>query len=160
MVPPSDQGEGEMEPAVSTDSQQSTPAWPQLAAEQARTVLRKLRDLDLRGARVEINGSLKVGVSGCLSPDSPVSGKLRYRLEVPEADERLLSIAWQDGVLALSLTDGERELAARRIALLEDPEGRASAPEVAARMDPESAGPREVEHFLRRLVRSVFNGAS
>jgi hypothetical protein len=155
-----------MEPAVGTDSHTSTPsrpaipAWPPLAAGQARTVLRKLRDLDLRGARVEINGSLKVGVSGCLSPDSPVSGELRYRLEVPEEDERWLAIAWENGVLALTLTDGERQLASRRIALLEDPEGRASAPEVAARMDPENAGPREVEHFLRRLVRSVFNGES
>lgn len=135
----------------------STPAREDrcLPADRARTLLRKLRDLDLRAARVEIHGSLSVRIDGCLSADVPIEGAVRYRLREEGGAEHVLEIAWQKGELELGLV-GAGEVRRRRFALLVDDSGRAAVPTLGARMDPDSAGRREVEHFLRRLVRSAF----
>ena len=129
-----------------------------LSACDARTLLGKLRDLDLRDERLEIAPGLTVDVAGCLSLDAPADGTLRYLLREKGGNEHVLAITWSAGALELLLDPGQRRSAAppRRVPLLSDSAGRASAPEIRARLDPQSTNRREVEHFLRRLVRAAF----
>ena len=153
-----------MEPVLGFEPPSPPPPQPRggaprsLPAERARTLLRKLRDLDLRARRVEVHGGLLVRIDGCLSADVPVEDAVRYRLAVLGGGERVLGIRWREGELELELS-GEGGPRLRRIELLLDDAGRAAAPAIGARMDPDSASRREVEHFLRRLLRSAFNGA-
>jgi hypothetical protein len=123
----------------------------------ARELLRKLRDLNLVGSPVELAGGDRVSIAGCLSLDRPVEDELHYLLRSPDGDERILAIAWRDRRLELEVSAGSGPEPRRtRCALLDDEHGRATAPELKARIDPGSANPREVEHFLRRLVRGAL----
>ncbi len=135
-------------------SEQSTP----LAPAGARQLLRKLRDLDLTAARILVSGGERVDVGGCLSRDDPADSALSYRLTVPGGAARRLEIAWNDGALHLVLADerGVPLAPARTVALVSDAAGRATAPELRARVDPAAADGRQFEHFLRRLVRGAF----
>lgn len=129
-----------------------------LSACDARTLLGKLRDLNLRDERLEVTRGHTVDVAGCLSLDAPSNDGLRYLLREKNGAERVLEITWQSGALEIVLDPGSGNGAVppRRVPLLADLEGRAAAPEIRARVDPRSTNPREVEHFLRRLVRAAF----
>jgi hypothetical protein len=125
---------------------------------QARSLMRKLRDLNLTACTLEVGGGERVSIDGCLSIDRPVEGELRYLLRDGEGTERVLGIRLGESCLHLTLAsrvDGG-EPRGRDVALHSDGEGRAMVPELLARMDPESSDCREVEHFLRRLVRGVY----
>jgi len=129
-----------------------------LSGAQARCLLRHLRDLNLTSERVEIGSEHTVYVEGCLSLDSPIERMLLYRLRTPEEGELSLVIRWDGDALLLSLVPpsggpAERE---RKIALFSHDERWVTAPELRARVDPESNEPRQLEHFMRRLVRGVY----
>lgn len=131
----------------------------QLPAERARSILRKLRDLDCRLGYIDVTSDLRVRVAGCVAPDAPVESSLRYRVHVDGRGEHVLEIVWDAGMLELRLhAEGEdaNGTESRRVPLLADPDGRASAPDIRARMHPESTDELEVERFLRRLVRAAF----
>jgi hypothetical protein len=125
---------------------------------RVRVLLRKLRDLNLRSGRLAVNGGRSVRVDGCLSMDSPVEGSLRYSVQVVGGAPCILELAWRGGALELDLWPaiGTSLLGHRTIALFGDDQGRAAAPAIRARLDPESTDEREIEHFLRRLVRAAF----
>lgn len=128
------------------------------SAEGTRTLLRKLRDLNLTGSQVAVDHRTRVSIEGCLSLDVPAESSLRYRLRLPGGLVRVLSISWRPSSLLLSLADlqGRGVLRSLESPLVDDGSGRAVALAVSARIDPSSAGEREVEHFLRRLVRGVL----
>ncbi len=154
-----------MEPVLSYGGSSQQESNNPLPPERARLVLRKLRDLDLRCGKLEIDADRSVSVEGCLSPDTPLAAGesgatiLRYRLVSETGEAQTLEIGWQDGALLLRLIDPAGSSLARRVPLLIDKEGRASSPDLAARMAPDSADVREVEHFLRRLIRGAYLGA-
>lgn len=131
---------------------------PTLDPAQARSLMGKLRDLNLTACTLEVEGGRRVSIDGCLSVDRPVEGELRYLLRDGEGTERVLGIRLDESRLHLSLAPrgGGDEPRERDVALHSDDEGRATVPELLARMDPESSDCREVEHFLRRLVRGVY----
>lgn len=124
---------------------------------QARELLRRLRDLNL-SALVRVAGGRRVAIEGCLSLDHPIDEELRYALNVQGDSAHVLSIGWREGLLHVALSDSStRDLSfSLAFPLWCDEAGRATAPELQARIDPESTDPREVEHFLRRVVRRAF----
>jgi len=128
-----------------------------LGPAQARELLRRLRDLNLN-ALVRVSGDRRVAILGCLSVDHPVEEELRYALRTEGSHEQELSIAWHDGLLRVGLVDARTRAPefSLEVPLLRDEEGRATATELSARIHPESTDPREVEHFLRRVVRRAF----
>ncbi len=132
-----------------------------LPAPDARQLLGKLRDLDLRSASIALTPELSVRMQGCVSLDAPMGHSLHYRLHSPAHGDCNLEVGWEDGALRLVLRDVERRtLNQRDVPLLKDLEGRALAPDMAARMSPRSSSRREVEHFLRRVVRAAFPARS
>jgi hypothetical protein len=131
-----------------------------LSADKARALLRKLRDLNLSTGPVAITRDLAVFVGGCLSLDFPAESGVRYRVRTTDGREGSLEISWGQRGLEIA-TAGPQPFAPRgslRIALREDRRGRAYARELGARVFPESCDRRELEHFLRRIVRTVFRG--
>lgn len=125
----------------------------EVSAERVRTLLGKLRDLNLTGARIALAGGRSLVVQGCASLDLPVEEGVRYRIATEGAGETTLGVCARDGALELSLFG----TAPPRLAeLAVDPEGRLQAAALGARIHPESAQERAVEHFLRRLVRGAF----
>ncbi|MFT5285587.1 MAG: hypothetical protein ACI8TQ_001752 [Planctomycetota bacterium] len=124
-----------------------------------RTLLRKLRDADLHKRHIAITGKMRVSIEGCLSLDSPVEQALRYLLRWPDGSEEVLWLAAEGQDLGVWLSDpyGKKMGQKHTIALFRDENGRATAPAWRARVDPKSAGTRELGHFLRRLVRGLFN---
>lgn len=128
-----------------------------LPARRARTLLRKLRDLNLSAARIAVHPRLAVSIAGCASLDLPAETELRYRVRTPLCEDEELVIALEGGSLRLArwVTGGEQRVS-RLVALVGGPSGLATVPELGARMDPDTAGARETERFLRRLVRAVF----
>jgi hypothetical protein len=124
-----------------------------------RSLLRRLRDLNLSARNVLVRGGLAVSLDGCLSLDRPVEQGVSYRLLVAENGERVLSLEWSEGELAIRLEGsdrGDRVLSAH-FAL--DERGRAFSRELRARLDLERLEPRELEHFMRRVVRSALRAA-
>ena len=138
------------------ESLQSTPA--PLPAASARNLLRHLRDLNLTAERVEIDPGRSVYVEGCMSLDAPVERSLLYRLRSAKHGERALAIRWDAGALQLSLgpAAGGPAEHERTVELYAQDGHWATAPALRARVDLESSEPRQLEHFLRRLVRGVF----
>lgn len=128
-----------------------------LPARRARTLLRKLRDLNLSAARIAVHPRLAVSIAGCASLDLPAETELRYRVRTPLCEDEELVIALEDGSLRLArwVAGGEQRMS-RLVTLLGGSSGPATVPELGARMDPDTAGARETERFLRRLVRAVF----
>jgi len=129
-----------------------------LPGAQARALLRKLRDLNLTASPVQIDPRLRVSIEGCLTLDAPVESQLRYRLRFADGrGSRVLGIECEPGRLRLALSDpnGSEAPCVRSFDLLADGEHGAAVPELRARIDPEVALEREVEHFLRRLVRAA-----
>ena len=129
-----------------------------LPADKARSLLRKLRDLNLSTGPVAITRDLAVFLGGCLSLDFPAESGVRYRLRTTDGREGLLEIAWGQKGLEIGAV-GPQPFAPRgalRVALREDRRGRAYARELGARVFPDTCDRRELEHFLRRVVRTLF----
>lgn len=123
-------------------------------AGRMRLVLRKLRDVDLREERVALDGDRSVLVGGCLSRDLPAERLLRYRLVSDSGEPQSLEMALTSEGLHLERRGAQRQLLHESDLHLEgDATGDLLSPELRCRIDPEEAGSREVEHFLRRLVR-------
>lgn len=128
-----------------------------VAADQVRTLLRKLRDLNLSAETVAITGAWRVTIGGCLSLDAPAESGVRYRLELPDGARAVLELGSHASGLALSVNgrsmDSPRRLAVR---LSRDRKGRVCAREMAARVSPESCDPRALARFLKRAVRTIY----
>lgn len=129
---------------------------PDPAARLVRDLLRSLRDLNLTGRRIAVSGGEAVLVDGCLSVDGPVERGLRYRLREAGGLERVLHLAQVAEGLELRLRGPGAE---RRVvvALELDERGRATSPDLAARLDAGKNDQRAYEHFLRRVVRRVYS---
>lgn len=129
---------------------------PTLPSDKARLLLRRLRDLNLNAGPVAVTRGLGVVFAGCSSLDGPAESGVRYRLRRTDGTEDVLEIGWRDALLCLSLegapSGGTRELA---VAVTCDRKGRACARRIGARVAPESTNHRELEHFLRRVVRTI-----
>lgn len=127
-----------------------------LPSDRARTLLRRLRDLNLFAGPVAITREIAVSVAGCLSVDRPAETGICYRLRDSIGRESTLEIGWTGAELALALDPHargcRREL---RIDMRCDTSGYAFASAIGARVQPENATARELEHFLRRVVRAV-----
>ena len=128
-----------------------------VSAEQARALLRRFRDLNLGSTGIEVSDRGRVLVGGCLSLDAPVESGVRYSLRELEG-ERMLVIQWDDDRLVLQLTGPDDSTISGELGvqLACDGLGRVSAPELGARLHLESADARDIEHFLRRIVRAVY----
>ena len=96
-----------------------------LPSDKARTLLRRLRDLNLVCGPVAITSDMAVIVSGCLSLDAPVEGGVAYRLRDQDGREGRLDLCWDGPRLRVEI-DG---IGARRleVALTLDRLGRACA---------------------------------
>ncbi|MEW6074026.1 MAG: hypothetical protein AB1726_15700 [Planctomycetota bacterium] len=147
-----------MEPPSPSPAVGATPPELRLPADQARELLRKLRDLDLHAPRLAVSGGRQVRIAGCLSLDSPIEGSVRYLVQVQDEPEHVLEIGWRDGCLDVEvrLRGAETPCRRLRLPLQADPQGRAMLAQARARVHPASAAAREFEHFLRRVVRAAF----
>ena len=129
---------------------------PTLPSDKARLLLRRLRDLNLNAGPVAVTRRLGVVFAGCSSLDGPAESGVRYRLRRSDGTEGVLEIGWRDALLRLTLESARasdrRELA---VAVTCDRLGRACARKIGARVAPESTNQRELEHFLRRVVRAI-----
>ncbi len=129
---------------------------PTLPSDKARLLLRRLRDLNLNAGPVAVTHGLGVVFAGCSSLDGPAESGVRYRLRRSDGTEGVLEIGWRDALLRLSLSgvpeSDRRELA---VPVTCDRLGRACARRIGARVAPESTDQRQLEHFLRRVVRSI-----
>lgn len=136
-----------------------------ISAEQARALLRSFRDLNLGPAGIEVTDQGRVVVSGCLSLDHPVENGVRYAIH-GEQGKRVLSIQWKDERLLLQLsapTPGAIPASCAselNVPLSCDGLGRLSAPELGARLNLDESDAKDIEHFLRRIVRAVYSQAS
>jgi len=135
-----------------------------LPGEKARALLRKLRDLNLTSGPVAVGRRACVEIAGCLSLDAPVEKGVRYRVQLNDGTSGLLEIAWSGNSLNVAagelaaVVPADRQPPMRRIEVPVtcDRKGRACAPALGARVDPESCDTRELEHFLRRVVKTMF----
>jgi hypothetical protein len=132
------------------------PALQTVSEEEARALLRKLRDLNLFAGPIAITRRAHLTIAGCLSLDGPAENGVRYRLRTPDGSEGTLEIVGCPSGFALSLrgtSDPAREM---RVEMTCDHLGRTCAREAGARVSPDTCDARELEHFLRRLVRALF----
>jgi hypothetical protein len=135
-----------------------------LPGEKARALLRKLRDLNLTSGPVATGRRAFVELAGCLSLDAPVEKGVRYRVQRSDGKTNLLEITWNDSLLDLAagelspLLPPDRTPPMKRleVPVTCDRRGRACAPLLGARVDPESCDRRALEHFLRRVVKTMF----
>jgi hypothetical protein len=127
-----------------------------LPSEKARTLLRKLRDLNLSTGPVAVTRDHGVSIAGCLSLDGPAEAGVRYRVRLSDGGEGRLEIRIDGTRMTLALVgptgSSTRELA---IDVTCDQRGRACARTIGARVLPESTDTRQLEHFLRRVVRAL-----
>ena len=133
-----------------------------ISADQARLLLQRFRDLNLGPTGIEVSERGRVLVRGCLSLDHPVENGVRYALS-SEQGERVLRIRWQDERLVLQLATPDLAQPENApctgefdVALSCDGLGRVAAPEIGARLRLEDSDARGIEHFLRRIVRTVY----
>lgn len=147
-----------MEPHTRFPDLDGAPSAPRLPANRVRELLRRLRDLDLHAPRTSLSGGGRVQIDGCLSRDAPVETSLRYLIHVQGEPDHVLEISGEEGRLELEVRERGASDVIRRVTcpLLTDPEGRATIPGIRARVHAESTDARELEHFLRRLVRASF----
>lgn len=135
-----------------------------ISGEQARRLLQRFRDLNLGPCGIDVSRSARVTVAGCLSVDHPVEGGVRYRVQEAEGEEQVLAIHWEEGQLVLRL----RSRSDNRALVQEEIEvelgcdglGRVAAPQLGARLHLDRTEPRDIEHFLRRIVRVMYTRAS
>jgi hypothetical protein len=144
------------QPRKSEPSSPTGTSQPILTSERARTLLRRLRDLNLVAGPVALSREACVTIAGCLSLDGPAEAGVRYLLRHVDGRERTLEIGWNGAGLVMSILgpgrDDRRDL---RVPVGCDSNGRACIPAIGARVRPDSNDPRELEHFLRRVVRAV-----
>lgn len=133
-------------------------AQPPLPEDKVRTLLRKLRDLNLTAGPIAVNRREQVNLAGCQSMDAPAEGGVRYRICLDDGSEGLLEIRGKENGLEVELTGGNFATIIRRLQaeVTCDLAGRACSRSLAARVSPETCDPRELEHFLRRIVRVFF----
>jgi hypothetical protein len=132
---------------------------PQIATPPAvRCLLRKLRDLNLSARGIAVNGGGRVSIEGCLSLDAPVESGVRYRVVVHDGAVLTLEIGWRAGKLELDPRAERGAVGPRalRVDLVTAEDGRTVSRALGARIAPETAGPRALERFLRRVVRAIF----
>ncbi|MBL8862496.1 MAG: hypothetical protein JNK02_10860 [Planctomycetes bacterium] len=127
-----------------------------LSGDRARTLLRRLRDLNLVAGPVALSREACVTIAGCLSLDGPAEAGVRYLLRFVDGSERTLEIGWNGAGLVMSVAGpGSSDLRTLRVPIACDREGRACVPAIGARVKPDTTDRRELEHFLRRVVRAV-----
>ncbi len=126
-----------------------------LSEDKARTLLRKLRDLNLTSDPIALDARARVSLRGCVSSDEPAESGVRYRMRFDDGADGILEIRADSGVLEVALRAARAD---RRITLPVscDRLGRACVRQVGARVAPETSEARELEHFLRRIVRALF----
>ncbi|MFT7671375.1 MAG: hypothetical protein ACI8X5_004093 [Planctomycetota bacterium] len=135
-----------------------------ISPEQARKLLRSFRDLNLGPCGIEVGDNERVTVAGCLSLDHPVELGVRYSLREDDGIERVLGIQWSAGHLTIQLTAGSAYDSALdqefEVKLGCDGLGRISAPDLGARLNLTSSEAKDIEHFLRRIVRAAYSRVS
>jgi len=122
----------------------------------SRNLLRKLRDLNLAVGRLVIRDNFWVRLAGCLSVDRPVENGVHYRVVSADGREARLALVPTNDNLQLALTPNglpSRELS---VVLQLDPSGAVTIPELSARIDVAQSGIRDLEHFMRRVVRTLL----
>jgi hypothetical protein len=129
-----------------------------LSQEKTRALLRKLRDLNLTTGPIAVTSETRVALGGCTSTDVPAEGGVRYRMRLADGSDGTLEIHGRPEGLEIRLCvpgagSTERSLL---VALSSDRTGRACARALGARVAPETRDAGELEHFLRRIVRSLF----
>ncbi len=126
-----------------------------LSEEKTRALLRKLRDLNLSAGPIALTSRARVALAGCASTDVPAESGVCYRMRFEDGRDGTLEIRASEGGIDVRLSEASAE---RRLALpfTCDRQGRACARSIGARVTPETCDPRELEHFLRRIVRAVF----
>jgi len=150
------------------------PRLPTISGDEARALLRRLRDSNVSTGPIVVRRGFSARLGGCTSLDAPAESGVRYRVRTSDAAERTLELAWTGGGLDLALTHpmlsaahlgvhatGESGVASAAIARLRaavtcDQHGRACIRALGARIRPGSADERQLEHFLRRAVRTLF----
>jgi hypothetical protein len=132
------------------------PADKGLPSDKARTLLRRLRDLNLSTGPVAVTRELGVVIAGCLSLDGPAESGVRYLVRLSDGREGRLEIGFRGARMTLALV-GSTPASSRslEVDVTCDRRGRACARGIGARVAPESTDTRELEHFLRRVVRAV-----
>jgi hypothetical protein len=133
-------------------------------ADKARTLLRRLRDANLRSGPIAVKENLTASLAGCSSLDAPAECGVRYRVRVNGTSDALMELAWTESGLELALTANPGDVRTRNAATLAklcvsiacDRQGRACARELGARVSPDSTDERQLEHFLRRALRSLL----
>ena len=135
-----------------------------VSPEQARALLQRFRDLNLGPCGIDVAPGDRVVLAGCLSLDAPVERGVRYCVQDEAGGERVLSIAWAESHLDIRLTADRAPDSPERsqldVNLGTDGLGRLSAPTLGARLSLEGSEPKDIEHFLRRIVRAVYAQAS
>jgi hypothetical protein len=136
-------------------------AYPSLAQDRTRVLLRKLRDLNLSAGPIAVTPGARVALAGCASTDDPAERGVRYRMRLGDGSDGTLEIHGRPEGLELRLC-GPRGAAERRllVAVTCDRLGRACARALGARVVPETHDARELEHFLRRIVRTLLSGGA
>ncbi len=127
-----------------------------LPSDKGRTLLRRLRDLNLCGCQVAVTREQGVVIAGCLSMDGPAESGVRYLVRLADGAERRLEIGLDGARMTLALV-GPTPASTRALSIdmTCDQRGRACARKIGARVLPESTNSRELEHFLRRVVRAL-----
>jgi len=127
---------------------------------QARELMRQFRDLNLGPCGIEVAPDERVEVQGCLSLDHPAERGVRYRIVGVDGSEQVLRIDWDGTDLRLTLRTGIEQNAEicqeLGVDLRCDRFGRVGSSHLGVRMDPIAPQARELEHFLRRIVRAVY----
>ena len=128
------------------------------SADKARTLLRRLRDLNSRAGPIAVRAGLTVFLAGCSSLDAPAESGVRYRLRANDGSEGAIELAWTDRGLALALSGTIAGAATTSLCvpITCDRKGRACVQALGARVAPESTSERELERFLRRAVRTLM----
>jgi hypothetical protein len=133
-----------------------------LAQDQTRALLRKLRDLNLTAGPIAVTSWARVALAGCTSTDVPAENGVRYRMRLADGSDGTLEIQGRPEGLEISLLGRGEGSTERRllVSVTCDRAGRACARQLGARVAPETRDPRALEHFLRRIVRSIFADAA
>lgn len=139
------------------------------SADKARALLRRLRDLNLSTGPIAVRANLSAFLAGCSSLDAPAESGVRYRVRIQDGVEMLMQLAWTGSGLELAIvgtgvpvrfgpsaTDANTTPAKMCVPITCDRKGRACAPKLGARVSPESTDERQLEHFLRRAVRTLL----
>ena len=121
-----------------------------LSEDKARTLLRRLRDLNLTSDPIALDARARVALRGCVSSDEPAETGVRYRVHFDDGREELLEIRSRREGFEVRLPGHRLD-----VQVTCDRQGRACARAAGARVAPETNDARELEHFLRRIVRAV-----